>query len=166
MTTALQHTRRVYQFDRLLLWELARSPQTMPWNRAYLRSLARERDIGELLLMLGAIWKKESKQIWPILEFTRGRDSWAEGRSRIALAPGERNAIMLLHEITHCLGFGAPHGPAFAGKYFAMLIRHLGVPEETIFRLAALAQVKFERPASDRKKWPMMRGTAPFPMWF
>lgn len=49
------------------------------------------------------------------------------GEYRIVLARGERTAGVLVHELTHALGFPT-HSRRFVKRYFGLLHRYLGWP--------------------------------------
>jgi len=122
MTTPAQRgveTRRLYWFESIFSKELP----------AYVR---RQRSEIFLRYMLADGWKKHGckgvKQ--PQLTFGKGtphhgkRCSFADKYSHIELVPGDRNVMILLHEITHTLGFGTPHGRGFARKYVELLVEY------------------------------------------
>lgn len=53
------------------------------------------------------------------------RVSYCQGQSYIELCRSQRNQLVLLHELTHAMGYST-HGKRFCERYFDLLVRHLG----------------------------------------
>ena len=112
-------TRRLYKFEEIFSKELP----------AYVK---RQRSLPFLKYMLKDVWLKHGRKgvKHPELAFGEGtphegeRVSFCDGYSQIELVVGDRNVLILLHEITHALGFGNPHGKGFVRKYVELLVEY------------------------------------------
>lgn len=152
--SAVAHTKAVYQFERCLLAYLS-SRRGAKWRS--MRKLASNRfgweemKAGELADFIVKLWQLEHtrRQMMPTIEFRRHGETAAYSLSRIVLVRDCCSLIILVHEFVHCLGFGNPHGECFAGKYLAMLTRHLGIPENFLIPFALTYGLRFKRPKSD-----------------
>jgi len=77
----------------------------------------------------------------PELVFGKGmwyRDgfvSYCQGHSKIELARGQRNVLILVHEITHALGHQW-HNDAFIRRYLGLLCRYAKYDATVIAELA------------------------------
>ena len=67
--------------------------------------------------------------------------SYTTGFSYIQLARHQRNSLVLLHELTHCLGFHT-HGRRFVKRYFDLLVKYLGYEMGELTLLASLFKIK------------------------
>jgi hypothetical protein len=111
-------TRRLYTFENAFF--------TTP------DKVCRPRSLRTLKALAARVWAKHGRkrQGPPTLEYGPGTPhgsmmvSYAAGRKYIQLAPDQRNVLCLLHEITHSLGYGAPHGPGFVCKYMDLLVEY------------------------------------------
>lgn len=130
-------TRRLYCFESIFAKEL-------PF---YVRRARSKWFLEELLRQ---VWIKHGRKgvKTPRLTFGEGtphaghRSSFADRYSHIELVPGDRNVMILLHEITHTLGFGAPHGRGFARKYVDLLVEYGRCDEGELNLAFALFKVK------------------------
>jgi hypothetical protein len=96
--------------------------------------LLKVRSIKELRRLTARIWQAEKTarpDAAPAIIAGRGVYqsgrwlSYCEGRAKIVLARHERNILVLIHELTHAIGF-THHGTAFRERYFGLLRRYAG----------------------------------------
>jgi hypothetical protein len=96
--------------------------------------LLKRRSIGELRRLTARIWQAEKTarpDAPPAIIAGRGVYqsgrwmSYCEGRNKIVLIRQDRNILLLIHELTHAIGF-TWHGVPFRSRYFHMLRRHAG----------------------------------------
>ena len=123
-------TRRLYAFEDVFGKEL-------PYFTR------RDRSLSFLACLLSIVWAKHGRKNTkcPKLVFGEGvphngeKTSFAVGYDHIELVEGQRTVMILLHEITHTLGFGRPHGPGFVRKYLELLVEY-GKCDEGELRMA------------------------------
>jgi len=119
-------TRRLYRFEdvfSMALPEFTRRGCTL----TTLRELAAK------------VWARYGRKGLPVPSITFGpgiphgnyRASWAEGYSKIELMPGQRNRMVLLHELTHTLGHST-HGKGFVRKYIRLLTEFAQCDESVV----------------------------------
>lgn len=77
---------------------------------------------------------------WPV---GTGRASYCEGRSRVELVRGQRNKMILLHEIAHALG-PVNHGDRFVQVYFDLLSRFTRISRKWLLECAAASGVQYK----------------------
>jgi hypothetical protein len=107
------------------------------------------RTIHFLRRRLIEIWAHESPagKSMPELVFGKGmwyRDgfvSYCQGHSKIELAPGQRNVLILIHEITHALGHQW-HNDGFIRRYLGLLREYGKYEAGVIDELAGARGVK------------------------
>lgn len=96
--------------------------------------LIRRRSMPALRRMAQKLWEAENtgrNEAMPEIVagdgyYQNGRWlSYCEGRRKIVLARHERNHLVLIHELTHALGY-ATHGVRFRARYFKLLTRYGG----------------------------------------
>ncbi len=113
-------TRRLYLFEEVFTKELpleARHARPAKFLRA----------------MVEKVWAKHGRAglAAPKLKYGRGleqngvRFSFADGYSKIELSPTQRTLAVLLHELTHTIGYGT-HGKGFVRKYIDLLVEYAG----------------------------------------
>lgn len=109
----------------------------------------KQRDKRFLQRLLVDIWGHESVagSTMPKLHFGRGmllrrgsayKDmyvSYCQGRLYIELARGQRNALVLVHEVTHALGY-TYHTERFIRRYFRLLARYARYDRQMLIDLA------------------------------
>lgn len=109
----------------------------------------RRRTIHFLRRLLVEIWGHESPagKSTPELVFGKGmwyRDgfvSYCQGHSKIELARGQRNAMILIHEIVHALGHRW-HNDAFIRRYLGLLQKYAKYEAAVIAELAEARGVR------------------------
>ncbi len=123
MITAV-HTRRLYAFEFVHFDGAFKSESHADLrrllDRVWLTEAPRRLRNSQVALVFGKGTAMGGRQV-----------SYAMGRGYIELAPGQRTRDVLLHEVTHCLGFSS-HGEGFVGRYFGLLERYAGVPPEVL----------------------------------
>jgi len=130
-------TRRIYLFEAVFTRHLP----SYVWM---------ERSIQFLRTTAMVVWMKHGRRGLnvPTIEFHRGltRDgelySYSDGFRYIALAPTQRNVMILLHELTHAMGYGSPHGDSFAHKYAELLVEYGGCDEGLLVLFLANVGIK------------------------
>lgn len=125
-------TRRLYRFEDLA--------QTFPRYALREYSLAFFRRLARKIWDAHGPWNKSLPQIdfGAGTPFGKQRVSYCDyddGR-RIELAPGQRNLVVFIHEITHALGFGT-HGKGFVRRYFKLLAKYAKCDEDALLFEAA-----------------------------
>lgn len=128
-------TRRLYRFENL--------------SRAYSAYATKPRSLSFLRRLAAAVWLKHGRRGLPVpvIEFGDGtphggeRVSYCAGYSYINLAQGQRDASVLLHELTHARGHGT-HGLGFARKYFDLLVEFGRCDRDALLLDAAMFKVK------------------------
>lgn len=118
MTTAAVETRRLYMFENL--------------TGAISEYANKERSLSFLQAIANVVWVRHGRKgcAPPVVRFGPGvahgkvQASYTEGRGLIELIENQRNVGVLLHELTHCMGFGMPHGRAFVRKYLDLLVEY------------------------------------------
>lgn len=106
------------------------------------RLSANDMKLEPLTVFASGVWLKETKhrsRVYkcPSIEFGEGMKqgvagdltSYCEGRSKIVLVPGQRNKIVLLHELTHALG-PVGHGRTFTDMYFRLLLTYTNISKK------------------------------------
>jgi len=91
----------------------------------------KNRPLKFLHALMLRIWAEESRAgtSLPVLKFGRGirhgeqMVSYCLGTDYIELAPGQRDVMTMIHEVTHALGI-TYHGKRFIKRYFPMLIKY------------------------------------------
>jgi len=113
-------TRRLYCFENTYL------------TGAYLQ---KPRSLRFLKTLAEKVWAKHGRKHVrvPSIAIVEGA-KWSSctGYSEIALATATstrrnvpHNTVdVLIHELTHAMGFGNPHGPGFARKYVELLVEY------------------------------------------
>jgi hypothetical protein len=92
----------------------------------------KQRRLAPLRRLAAAVWADHGRKGLPppVIEFGTGTlfsgqsTSYCAGYSLICLVEGQRDIGTLLHELTHALGYGTPHGPGFVRKYFDLLVSY------------------------------------------
>lgn len=126
-------TRRLYRFEEI-------------FAESSLGKVCRERSLPFLRRLLREVWAKHGRarlsppdlSFGPGTPHGKGFASFAEGYSYIELKEGHRNVLVLLHELTHTLGYGAPHGAGFVRKYIELLVEYGGCSEGELILGAGL----------------------------
>ena len=126
-------TRRLYKFEHIFATER-------------LKGACRRRSLRFLRALLLSVWGKHGRRGLrpPDLTFgpgtPHGKDlvSFANGYHHIELVEGQRSVLVLLHELTHTLGYGNPHGPGFVRKYLNLLVEYGGCDEGELSLAAGL----------------------------
>ena len=111
-------TRRLYRFENM-------SKAISPYSN-------RKRSIKFLRSLAAEIWAEHGRsncrvpsvQIGEGLVDKHTHISFCDGYSRIELTEAQATACVLIHEITHALGYGNPHGKGFVKKYFQLLVQY------------------------------------------
>ncbi len=125
----MAETRRLYFFEHIFSSELP-------------VFALKDRSLAFLQAILNLVWAKHGRKnlAAPSLVFGTGtshaseRASFAQGYSLIELIEGQRTVMILLHEITHTLGYPT-HGKGFAEKYLELLVEY-GKCDEGELRMA------------------------------
>lgn len=105
-------TRRVYYFDRLV----------GKWNITSFYA-ERERSFPALQRLLDRVWAEDGRKRHsaPHLELSPTLPrSQCSGRGLISISRHERMYSVLLHEVTHAMGY-YEHSPAFVCRYIYLL---------------------------------------------
>ena len=92
---------------------------------------SKQRDLPFLERLAHRVWNAEAPagRKFPSIEFGKGVSyggSWLSyclGYTQIVLSKGQRDVLVLLHELTHALGPGV-HGPRFVKLYFYLLRKY------------------------------------------
>lgn len=107
--------------------------------------LLNARSFAYLEELLQRVWKEEGSP-WqcPELRKTRGTMSYSLGSTFIYLLPKHYCKNVLLHEITHALGYKA-HGPGFVSRYIELLVKYGGADRGKLVTFAHLMNVKTRR---------------------
>lgn len=112
MSTPSHDTRRLYHFEEVYF----RGQPTKP--------IATLRKLGE------RIWQAKSKKRHKCIPIIAGQGFWHLGRyysycdgSKIVLARNERKTFVLIHEMTHALGYDY-HDKSFVKAYLQLLIEY------------------------------------------
>lgn len=129
-------TRRLYAFESS--------------SKNYSSFANRQRSLPFLRTLAGAVWRKHgrTRQATPSIAFGEGtphgnqKVSFCEGRNYIELAETQRDVKVLLHELTHALGYGNPHGKGFVRKYFDLLEEYGRCDRGALLLDAALFKLK------------------------
>lgn len=112
-------TRRLYKFEAVF-------SRALPVETRRDRSISELRDISEL------VWAKHGRKWCRIPDVVCAPDdaqfSYCQGFSKIALLRAHRNLAVLLHELTHAIGY-AGHGKRFVNRYVALLVDYGGCEE-------------------------------------
>lgn len=109
-------TRRLYSFEAN--------------SKAISKYAQRNRSLRFLLSVADEVWAKHGRKGRgvPAVAFGEGTPhgasvaSYCEGFRYIELVEGQRNVVVLVHELTHAMGYGNPHGNGFVRKYFDLLV--------------------------------------------
>ena len=118
MTPEAIETHRLYKFEELTqaISPYANRRRTLP----FLKSIAQD------------VWAKHGRARLdvPIIRIGKGTPcggstaSYADGYGLIELTRPQATVGVLLHELTHSMGFGRPHGKGFVRKYFDLLVEY------------------------------------------
>lgn len=87
------------------------------------------RSLVQMRNYLNHMWAAFTKgrRAKPSLEYwKKDIQPFSEGYARIVMTDGNRSNLMLVHEVTHALGFGSPVNPHSVGFVHAY-IRHLAL---------------------------------------
>jgi hypothetical protein len=111
----------------------------------------RKRALHFLRRLLIEIWAHESPagKSMPELVFGHGmwyRDgfvSFCQGHSKLELAPGQRNALILIHETAHALGYPW-HNDGFIRRYLGLLRKYGRYDAAVVNELAESRGLKLE----------------------
>lgn len=129
-------TRRLYAFESS--------------SKNYSSFANKQRPLSFLCALAADVWQKHgrSRQRVPDVAFGEGtphgsqKVSFCEGRNYIELAETQRDVKVLLHELTHALGYGNPHGKGFVRKYFDLLEEYGRCDRGALLLDAALFKLK------------------------
>lgn len=90
----------------------------------------KERTIQYLHKLAAKIWEKHGRAGLSVPSVVTWDKRYSEtfGYSEIRLARNHRNEAVLIHEITHAIGFHS-HDSAFVSKYISLLVEYGGADE-------------------------------------
>ena len=118
MTRTGVDTRRLYRFEDL-------TKSISPFAN-------RHRSESFLRKMAEIVWQEHGRRnqqcpdvrIGSGIKHDRYFVSFCEGRKKIELTEAQATVCVLLHGMTHAIGFGNPHGKGFVRKYFELLVQY------------------------------------------
>jgi hypothetical protein len=120
---------------------------------------------AQMQALVDHVWAAEGLRFPPrIRPLPRQARATVARATRLRIeAPAELPSWVLLHELAHCLtstaeGAHAGHGPAFAGMYLHLLVRHARMPRPALEASLRRAGIAFDAAAR-----PMFLDADPIP---